>query len=142
MISVSKCGAACLVGVTLAGCVQSVHIAGVITKPTIDAFARLGSWQPWRETPMPLSAPIVAEVPPSHVRPAAADELARVSVIERQLQGPRRATAKSRPAIRSGPIPMPAVSEASPIPAKVTCRTSNVPGGRVHMQCFPTEAGR
>ena len=142
MLSNSSRGAACLMGVALSGCMQSVPIADAITKPSIEAFTRLGAWQPWRETPVPISAPIVAEVPPQQLMPAAVVEPKRVSVIERQLQERRRTAAKPQLASRPVPIPMPAMPEASPIPANVTCRTSNVPGERVRMQCFPTEAGR
>lgn len=142
MFSISNCGATCLVAFALSGCMQSGSIGDVVTKPSIDAFTRLGSWQVWRETPSPMSAPILAEVPPQHPMPAAADELKRERAIERQSQERHRQPAKPRLAIQPLPIPMPATSEASPIPSAVTCRTSNVPGERVRMQCFPTEAGR
>lgn len=142
MFSISNCGAACLVGFALSGCMQSVSIGDVVTKPSIDAFTRLGSWQVWRETPVPVSAPMLAEVPPQHPTPTAADEPKRERVIERRSQDRHREPAKPRVAIRPLQIPMPATSEASPIPVAVTCRTSNVPGERVRMQCFPTEAGR
>lgn len=142
LFSISNCGAACLMGFALSGCMQSASIGDVVAKPGIDAFSRLGSWQVWRETPVPMSAPGVAEVPPQQPMPIAVIEPKRVSATERQLQERRRTAAKPQLASRPVPIPMPAAPEASPIPANVTCRTSNVPGERVRMQCFPTEAGR
>lgn len=142
MLSIPNRAAVCLAGVALSGCMQSMPSAEVITKPTMEAFTRLSSWQPWQAAPAPAPEPIIAQALPERSETASIAEPKSMRAVERRPSDRPRAAAKPQLAARTVPIAPPVTPEAVIIPAKVTCHTSNVPGERVRMECIPVEAGQ
>ncbi len=151
MLSIPNRAAVCFFGFALSGCMQSMPTAETITRPTVEAFTRLGSWTPWRpSTEQPAPAVAVAE----NVPPAAEPAPEQPAPPEARLQPkpkpavrytPQLASSRARPAApASAPaiIPAAAVTPApadASLPARVTCQTSSQPGERVRMECRPVE---
>lgn len=151
MLSISNRAALCLTGMALAGCMQSMPTAESLTRPTVEAFARLSSWSPWKPTPEQAPPLVIVNTPPPppvEVVPLAVPvetsakplQMRRPSEKHRPEATPRLATAKRKP--------IPAVPSfgadategaASLLPAKVSCQTANQPGERVRMECKPVE---
>ena len=149
MLSIPNRAAVCFFGFALTGCMQSMPTAETITRPTMEAFTRLGSWTPWRsspEQPQPVvvavqSAPPLAEPVKEQSVPLVVQPQARARPVA-QL-----ASSRARPVL---PIPTsvaapaaaavtPAAAPSSALPAKVVCQTASQPGERVRMECTPVE---
>ncbi|MGO4670201.1 hypothetical protein [Bosea sp. 2RAB26] len=132
-------------GLFVAGCsAQSVPTVELITKPTFETFARLGSWRPWQsaqqEKPEPV--PIVLSDAPTEASKPMSISPAQVKVT--------RAAPKPAPIVASAPKPaaplaprvVPAAVSEAPVkggPAFVSCHTQNEPGQRVRMECTPVD---
>ncbi len=161
MLSITNRAAACLTGFALSGCMQSMPTADTLTRPTVEAFARLSSWTPWKPTPEQPPPLVVAEsqstpmeaapaVQPAEQLPAAKprEPQRRPVSIARAAAAPRLSTAKTIPVVVPANLTVPqqkvvpAVVQqqgAAPLPANVSCQTSNQPGQRVRMWCTPVE---
>ncbi|WP_449256453.1 hypothetical protein [Bosea sp. (in: a-proteobacteria)] len=146
MLSISNHLAMILTGLALCGCMQRLPTAESLTRPTTEAFARLGSWTPWGAKPEPAPPPIVAEIPPPEPEALAAVQLpepaAPAARRSRERHRPesatRLATAKRVPVapIRAAP---PAEEPPALLPARMSCQTTAQPGERVRMECRPAD---
>ncbi|WP_336809988.1 hypothetical protein [Bosea sp. MMO-172] len=155
MLSIPNRAAVCFFGFALSGCMQSMPTAETITRPTMEAFTRLGSWTPWRSSPDQPRPVVVAAQDPAPVaepvkeRPAVQPQARPMPRPEPQLASSRArpvppiAAPIAVPAAAVTPVaaPAPAADAASPplLPAKVACQTASQPGGRVRMECTPVE---
>lgn len=155
MLSIPNRAAVCFFGFALSGCMQSMPTAETITRPTMEAFTRLSSWQPWRSSPdrpppvvaaAQLPAPVVE---PVKERPAVQHQARPVARPVPQLASsrarpmPPSAAPVAAPAATVTPaaatVPAPDAASSPALPAKVACQTASQPGGRVRMECTPVE---
>lgn len=145
MAIISSRTAACLAGLVLSGCMQSIPSADAITRPTAEAFTRLSAWRPWeREPERPAQAhpPQSAELPraepipasPPVPEPRATMRPPRTAIATPPSVTPRRIEAKqyTQPISAAAPV-------SSPVPTLVSCQTTAQPGQRVRMECTPLE---
>lgn len=154
MLSIPNRAAVCFFGFALTGCMQSMPTAETITRPTMEAFTRLGSWTPWRsspEQPQPVvvavqSAPPLAEPVKEQSVPLVVQPQARARPVARPV--PQLASSRARPvlpipaAVTPAAVAVPAPAAAAPssaLPANVVCQTASQPGERVRMECTPVE---
>jgi hypothetical protein len=148
MLSISNRTALCLTGIALSGCMQSMPTAESLTKPTVEAFARLSSWTPWKPTPEQAPPLVIADTPPARQEVVAVPlsepaiqlkELRRPVERRRPQQTARLSTARTVP-VSAGPVRATVPQESAPLlPAKVSCQTTNQPGERVRMECKAVE---
>lgn len=152
MLSIPNRAAVCFFGFALTGCMQSMPTAETITRPTMEAFTRLGSWTPWRSSPE-RSPPVVvaAQSAPPVIQPVKEQPTVLPPASARPVArpAPQLASSRARPV---PPIASPAAvvtpaavtvlppAASSPLlPAKVVCQTASQPGERVRMECTPVE---
>lgn len=149
MLSISNQTALCLTGLVVSGCMQSMPTAESLTRPTVEAFARLSSWTPWKPTSEQAPALVIVETPPpSEVAApdiASVEPAAKPRAIHRSLGKQRSGETARLATARRVPIPTtPARAEAVPegaplLPARMSCQTTSQPGERVRMECKPAE---
>jgi len=148
MLSISNRTALCLTGIALSGCMQSMPTAESLTKPTVEAFARLSSWTPWKPTPEQAPPLVIADTPPARPE-VVAMPLSEPTIKPKELRQPlerhrpqptaRLSTARTVP-VSAVPLRGTAPQESAPLlPAKVSCQTTNLPGERVRMECKTVE---
>lgn len=148
MLSISNRAALGLIGLALSGCMQSMPTAESLTRPTAEAFARLGAWTPWAPAPQqpqlaaaePPPAPPEAAPTPPPVEPAVAPGQQRRRV-ERHQSAPARnvARAQAMPAA-AAPARAPAAKDGTGlVPARMSCQATSLPGERVRMECKPAD---
>lgn len=151
MLSIPNRAAVCFFGFALSGCMQSIPTAETITRPTMEAFTRLSSWTPWRSSPeQPPPVVVAVENPPPVVEPTErppAPSVVRLPVKPKPIArpAPQLASSRTRP-VTPAPVPaiIPAavVTPAPPVtsaPGRLACKTANLPGERVRMECTPVE---
>lgn len=159
MLSIPNRAAVCFFGFALSGCMQSVPTAETITRPTMEAFTRLGSWTPWRSSPeQPPPVVVAAQNPPPVTEavqePALPEARSQPKPRLAINHTPQLASSRTRPVtpapapkvipavvVTRAPAAAQAASEpaASSLPARVTCQTANQPGERVRMECRPVD---
>jgi len=134
-----------LAGLLAAGCSpQAMPTVEAITKPTVETFARLGSWRPWQsaQAEKPQTAPLVlsdpapeANKPDSIVREPVTVTRPAPKLTAVAVRAPKPVARPVQPIV---PASMPEEPSKTP-PALVSCRTHNEPGQRVHMECSPAD---
>lgn len=160
MLSIPNRAAVCIFGFALSGCMQSMPTAETITRPTMEAFTRLGSWTPWRSSPEqpppvvvaaqhppPAVEPVEKQPAPAQVRPQPKPAVHHTPQLASSRSQPVTPAPARTPAIipAAAAMPAPARVQATPppaastLPARVSCQTASQPGERVRMECRPVE---